>query len=398
MSCPMKRENSSLPLSPSSIGLLILTCTILFGASTSLASPATATFRSLGQLPGGVASSASELSADGTVVVGTSYSMSGYQAFHWTENTGMVGLDLPLAESSKSRSIGVSADGSVVVGHRFSAAGWQVFKWTSETGMVGIDIDLPDDFYSFGTHGVSGDGAIIVGQSELLSGYGPVLWSEETGLVSLGGSGFHLSSANDVSADGHLVVGMADLPSGIQAFRWTQEIGMIGLGLLPGGSFFSDAVAISANGATVVGYCETRSGTEAFRWTEATGMVGLGQLTGGDYSSATDVSADGGIVVGNSHSHTLAGSTDEALYWNRSIGMQNLQDLLLVSGAKGLEDWQLQFAWAVSADGQTIVGEGINPSGQREAWIATLRLIPEPSTALASMAMGFGFLLRRARH
>jgi probable HAF family extracellular repeat protein len=52
----------------------------------------------LGDLPGGsFGSGATAVSSDGSVVVGTSSSASGTEAFRWTASSGMVGLgDLPV--------------------------------------------------------------------------------------------------------------------------------------------------------------------------------------------------------------------------------------------------------------------------------------------------------------
>ena len=77
----------------------------------------------LGDLPGGVfGSDAWGVSADGSVVVGGSYSASGIgEAFRW-ENGVMTGLgDLP--GGSWSWAHAVSADGLVVVGGGDSASG-----------------------------------------------------------------------------------------------------------------------------------------------------------------------------------------------------------------------------------------------------------------------------------
>src|SRR5256885_1705488 len=90
-----------------------------------------ASFQGLGDLPGGTFESyAFRVSDDGKVVIGTSKSTSGYQAFRWTAATGMVGLgDLP-GGSFYSEGFGVSADGSVVVGVSSGTAGDQAFRWT----------------------------------------------------------------------------------------------------------------------------------------------------------------------------------------------------------------------------------------------------------------------------
>jgi hypothetical protein len=74
--------------------------------------------------------------------------------------------------------------------------------------------------------------------------------------------------------------------------------------------------------------------------------------------------------------------------------MKNLRELLLSGGATGLTGWTLRQAKGVPADGRTIVGFGINPRGQVEAWIA---VIPEPSSLLllATGAVAIASLLRR---
>ena len=55
--------------------------------------PTYAAFIPLGDLPGGLSlSDARGVSADGSVVVGTSVSASGFEAFRWTQAGGMVGL------------------------------------------------------------------------------------------------------------------------------------------------------------------------------------------------------------------------------------------------------------------------------------------------------------------
>ncbi|MDH7570708.1 MAG: PEP-CTERM sorting domain-containing protein, partial [Armatimonadota bacterium] len=171
--------------------------------------------------------------------------------------------------------------------------------------------------------------------------------------------------------------------------------GMVGLGDLPGGWFYSEAYGVSADGSVVVGVGVTDN-REAFRWTEATGMVGLGDLPGGAfYSEAYGVSADGSVVVGYSDS----ASGDEAFLWRPDTGMQRLYDVLVAQGdGAALTGWSLQYAYAVSADGRTIVGYGRNPSGNTEAWLARLNQetqTPEPAS-LALLGVGVaGWLARR---
>lgn len=119
----------------------------------------------IGALAGKTQSSASDVSADGSVVVG--YSTSGvhnvvggdYQAFRWTQSGGMTGLGF-LSGGTVSSATAVSADGTVIVGFGDSSGGYQSFRWTETGGMVGLG-NLPNA--SGNAVAVSGDGSVIVG-------------------------------------------------------------------------------------------------------------------------------------------------------------------------------------------------------------------------------------------
>ena len=49
--------------------------------------------------------------------------------------------------------------------------------------------------------------------------------------------------------------------------------------------------------------------------------------------------------------------------------MRSLQGVLVDDFALDLTGWTLTSATGVSADGSTIVGEGMNPDGFNEGWI-----------------------------
>ena len=108
-------------------------------------------------------------------------------------------------------------------------------------------------------------------------------------------------------------------------------------------------------------------------------MVSLGVLPGGTFTSqAWGASADGSVVVGSGYS----ASGLEAFVWDSTNGMRELDQVLADLGIVDLTGWTVTQAYGVSGDGLTIVGHGKNPSGSLEAWIAT---IPEPSTGLLVM-------------
>jgi probable HAF family extracellular repeat protein len=316
----------------------------------------------LGDLPGGsFSSTATGVSADGSVVVGTGNSELGNEAFRWDADSSMVGLG---AVSSASD---VSADGSVVVGQW----GSQAFRWTQSTGIVGLG-DFPGGPFYSSASAVSGDGSVVVGRGARqicnrngCSYFFPAFrWTQSFGMVHVS-----IGAATDISADASVIVGGVS-----EAARWTEAGGVETLGDLPGGPISSLAWGVSADGSVIVGQGNSDAGAEAFRWTQSAGMVGLGILLGFDFSRAQDVSADGSVVVGSVGvgTNTNAG----AFIWDAVHGMRNLRDVLVDDFGLGtsLAGWTLNRAEAISADGQFIVGNGINPNGNSEAWLARIPL------------------------
>jgi uncharacterized membrane protein len=121
--------------------------------------------------------------------------------------------------------------------------------------------------------------------------------------------------------------------------------------------------------------------------------VGLGDLPRGGFESGTlAVSADGSVLVGADTSADM--SQMYAFIWDQANGMRSLYDLLAPD--VDLSDWSLTSARGISADGLTIVGYGINPGGNTEAWMATVNPVPVPGAALLG-AIGLSFAGWRLR-
>ncbi len=342
-------------------------------------------FQGIGVLPGSgdpAFSIARAVSANGMVVVGSSSSAIGVEAFRWTEETGIVGLgSLPSGVGSLAE--GVSRDGSVIVGRGASSESEpnpQAFRWTSEEGMVGLG-DLPGGFFISGASGASGDGAVVVGGSDAGSDPGGFRWTAETGMVPLGPScsevAFEAGTATAISDDGLVVAGIGGwcAGGGSRAYRWTEEGGAVGLGVIPF-TDWSRASDVSADGLVVVGWgSDGGISDEAFRWTTQSGMVGLGDLPGGlEDSLAFGTSRDGSIVVGMG---CVAGggifcSDSDPFIWDIHHGMRNLQEVIEDVYGYDLGSWELNSASGVSADGLVIVGNGGNPDGPAGGWVLRL--------------------------
>ncbi len=352
---------------------LVLLLMGIFGVY-SLPAQVTATFQGLGDLPGGIFSSqANAVSADGLVVVGSGNSATGVEAFRWTQADGMISAGF-LPGGNSSVALGVSANGHVVVGGSTSVSGQEAFRWTPVDGMVGLG-DLPGgDFFSR-AFDVSDDGEIVVGRSH--SDTHPTaepseafIWTPVNGMVGLGGN-IPITQATAVSADGFVVVGdIIDGDTGLtEAFRWTMEEGLVGLGALNAGG--SAARDVSFEGNSVVGSSisdNVDNNPEAFRWLPDTGMFGLGDLPGGEFLSGAIGISDNTIIVGESSSSLGT----EPFIWSNLYGMQSIRFLLEDFYGLDLIGWTIDKVTDISSDGTAIVGSGINPSGNREGWIATI--------------------------
>ena len=144
----------------------------------------------------------------------------------------------------QSDAVGVSADGSVIVGSSSSTRSYsgnpfydEPFRWTG-SGMptTGLFIELCEFLWKsqwcvgrrIGRRGISintnGNAA-------------PFRWTQSGGMVNLGTltnyPAINQNEASDVSANGSIVVGFSTTATGRTAFRWSSGTGMQSLGALP---------------------------------------------------------------------------------------------------------------------------------------------------------------------
>jgi uncharacterized membrane protein len=239
-----------------------LTFTILWLFS-GIAVAAEPSFTPLPDLPGGqVGTFISGLSFDGEVVVGMSWSdlnplaQGSAYPFRWTRHDGMVAL-APFPGNASD----VSADGTVVVGRyglvqpEFTAT---AFRWSAATGIRNLE-HLGNRGLSH-AYSVSPDGRFVGG----LSSSGSLTEGRAVRWVD-GGSPMELGVQTTlpvfVSADGSVAAGSDTTPFAEDAFRWTAAEGVTSLGT---SNFVRD---MTPDGRVIVG--------AEFRWTLEGGLSAL---------------------------------------------------------------------------------------------------------------------------
>lgn len=315
------------------------------------------------------------LTADGGAFVGSvyrSYGQSIYTGFIWTPTGGIqpagnAEINRPLTGNQYYTASDVSADGSVIVGKAANgvsdtAFSRRAYRWTADAGFENLD----DENFASEATSVSGDGSVIVGYIGDTGGQ-PFRWTEETGLVGLGwlegGNAEANNRATGVSWDGSVVVGEAK-PGGkpFQAFRWTEASGMIALPTLDAQDPALNTAAandVSWDGNVIVGLSQKGQTDRAVRWVD-------GQISElGDFAGSTDresealgISGNGMTIVGKAMKEN---STYYGFRWTEATGMQQVEEWLEASGATVQKDQfgyytMIETAEATNANGSVVVG------------------------------------------
>ncbi len=131
-------------------------------------------------------------------------------------------------------------------------------------------------------------------------------------------------------------------------FRWQASTGMVGLADLPGGGVAGHPTGMSADGAVIVGASSHYETTHATMWDAAGNAIFLTPGQSGYHSStATDVSADGRVVVGYRRRPEPFGY--DAFRWTPETGHVFLP---LIPGPV----YDIAIAQAISDDGRYIYG------------------------------------------
>jgi hypothetical protein len=196
-----------------------------------------------------------------------------------------------------------------------------------------------------------------------------------------------------LSDDGAVLAGILhDFSGGEQsACAWwldpaTGEYQALLLADLDGGARASAALGVSGDGGTIVGWGTAASGKQPVLWKRASSAaIAFGQpralplevqpagaLAEEGEALATDF--DGSVVAG---SLVLDGEFTAARWDVDPAGTGAAAELviehLMARAVAVPAGWHLFYVARVSADGGTLVGEGLAPSGALEGWVASAR-------------------------
>lgn len=253
-----------------------------------------------------------------------------------------------------SEAYGVS-DNGIAVGLAYDETNNPIaFRWTSAEGMTRLPVNRPDTYSR--ANGISRDGSVIYGWNDQDTGYrSGVIWVDGQPIDLVDADGNPIGEALAASADGSVVVGANyATANGNEAWRWTAATGAQPIGVLAGApSAIRSKVRMTPPVQNVRSErvdVRRGNGPDGFFFAQA-------------YAFA--VSDNGNVIVGASGTFP----NRDATIWTPATGMQYLRDYAPAHGVAIPANWYLGTALAVSADGQTIGGWGVDPSNALNSFV-----------------------------
>jgi probable HAF family extracellular repeat protein len=311
-------------------------------------------FQILSNPPGYATISATSMSKDGHVVVGTACNSctTTNVPVRWVDGVPSV---LALSSYTWVQNMVTNADGSVVYGYVSGGSGSATtMQWTISGGLT-FAVPLSVQLDPMATNA---DGSVLISNDPASR------WTSAAGVVSLPRLNGYTdgSDVDGINSDGSVAVGDSQKSLGggywdNEAVRWTTTGGstqVLGLGFLSGHNY-STAQAVNADGTVIVGMSWPTGGGPAqagFRWANGS-IASLGNI------NPQAITADGNTVFGP------AFDGSGAMRWTPVHGLETISSLLAARGAR-LNNIYLNNAFATSSDGSFVLGSGYpfsSPSG-----------------------------------
>jgi len=319
-----------------------------------------AAFAGIGDLAGGdYASAAFDVNADGTVVVGHSVAELGRQAVRWTAGFGLVSLG-----GTSSAAWAIDDSGQTIVGEaKVSQSPEDAVVWIDAQGPTALPHQVSGPADRSSADIISGDGQVIAGAMWQGGASGPA------GLVwhTLGSPSVVPYLAKGSSHDGSVIVGYGGYSRPYTTHFALRDVDRLPYATLCITPVFcdSEAAGVDSGGVLAVGHSyDPQDGrTRATLWDLIAGTVTT--LSSQQEAKALNISGDGKVIVGYQ-----VYERSVAMRWMNGTERRILD--LLAESSVVMTGWTLTIAHAASRDGRVIVGEGINPNGLPEGWIAIL--------------------------
>ena len=153
----------------------------------------------------------------------------------WTGNSGPMLID-SLYEEYPDQATDISFDGSTVVGYAYGPNGVEAYQWTESGGTVGLgNIEGYSGSYA---NAVSNEGNVIVGNVTGSASPTAFIWTKESGSMQtlhdfvaeqgIDDTGWWFANATDISASGQTIIGKADFDNTSRDFilRLGEEVAL----------------------------------------------------------------------------------------------------------------------------------------------------------------------------
>ena len=307
-----------------------------------------------------------DMNHDGSVIVGRGYF--GAPTFRYTAGGGVEILGGGCGSGTAS----VSEDGATVLSCIArpdgveAAAAWSDGTWTdlgSVPGAVNCDANLSSGW------DLSGDGRTAVGLvwlAQLCRAHGGS-WDLENGgpATDLGSLvEDRATRANAVNFDGRIIGGWQDDEFGQRAGAlWVN--GVESPLLTEAGESVGEVQFVNSDGSVMVGNNYPYGTQNSWHWTAQRGFTAITSPSVFYTPFAIDASDDGEVVIGVARDRNGNG---KGFIWTAKGGKFTWMSDYLAKKGLGA-GWQIASVSAISGDGKTMAGFGINPNGDIEGYV-----------------------------
>lgn len=318
------------------------------------------------------------ISNDGKVFSGTFLNDGRAAAYRYSAKDGfqILATDLPPATEGLWTA-GMSDEGKSVYGHLQYAAGGvtylEGFVWSTKDGFKRMG-QVSEGSYTV-ARSITGNNKVLAGQYQAEGQPASFLWTPRDGIriySSLFPDFPAAATSIEWISNNLRVVWATGYDNGYTTMRWTQGKSVVTYEDLPGGNDSVVLNAVTANGRLAFGASATEIGYEAVSF-RSDGIVER-LFSHSDFQSmASGVTPGGRLVMGNLDENLSQSEFrgSDSFFIDRQTGRLTLLSDLFSSQVPEAAGWTRMIANSISANGNTVIGEGLDPEGRFKSWVLT---------------------------